>query len=437
MLRSVSDETIIMLPQTNEPSATPQDNEHQPPCSSPDTKSTKPSASYPHWHDLVAGAAAGLGARALTAPLDLIKIRRQLESSSNGSSHHTVRNKGSVLSTAHSFVDGEWKLIHHLRSIAEREGGIRSLFRGNVAASYLWMGYSVVQFWVYGYSSEYLRWYYHSIRSNGNVTPSRHLDHDIRTTSIIGFASGAIAGICGTLLTYPFDLCRTVFAARGIFPIAASNVTWSRHTTILAKESQRKYLERRAPKTLREFSRQLYEQKGVRGFFAGSSPAILSIIPYMGLNFALHDVFVSLNRDPSEENSSGRGSVVSGVAGMGAGVISKFLVYPLDTVKKRLQAQAFWGSGVSEMRNTNFNSLLAQHRSSEVMNVPHQKKAMPVVYEGMIDCFIQILRREGSAAFYKGLIPSLLKSSVSTGASFWLFAFSKNVLRSVHDSMHD
>ena len=416
---SAENNARTMPPQTDS-SATPQDDHLQTPRS---THSAKPStASYPHWHDVVAGAAAGLGARALTAPLDLIKIRRQLESSFVDS-NPSLRHKGNVLSTAHFYVDGEWKLLPHLYSIAKREGGIRSLFRGNVAASYLWMGYSIVQFWVYGYSSEYLRRHYNDTQA------------DIRTTTIIGFTSGGIAGIAGTLLTYPFDLCRTIFAARGIFPIAASNVAWSRHTTTLAAESRRRYLERRAPRTLRDFSKELYQQRGWRGFFAGSGPAILSIVPYMGLNFALHDAFVSWNRDPSCVNNR-EGSVLSGVAGMGAGVISKFLVYPLDTVKKRLQAQAFWGSSVSETRDTNVNNVLSRNRTMEARNTPAQKKPTSLVYEGMMDCFRQILRREGVAAFYKGLMPSLLKSSVSTGASFWLFTFSKNVLRSVHDSTH-
>ncbi|KAL7518484.1 hypothetical protein ACHAWX_003304 [Stephanocyclus meneghinianus] len=409
----------IMAPQTDS-SSTPRDDPLQTPCSTDSIK--PPPTSYPHWHDVVAGAAAGLGARVLTAPLDLIKIRRQLESSSVDS-NPSLRHKRRVLSTAHSYVDGEWKLLSHLYSIAKREGGLRSLFRGNVAASYLWMGYSVVQFYVYGHASEYLRSHYHDEHAQ-----------DVRTTTVVGFTSGAVAGIAGTLLTYPFDLCRTVFAARGIFPIAASNVAWSRHTTDLAAESRRRYSERRAPRTLREFSNELYRQRGWRGFFAGSGPAILAIVPYMGLNFALHDVFVSLHRDPSRENDRG-GSFLSGVAGMGAGVISKFLVYPLDTVKKRLQAQAFWGSSVSETKNTHFDNALPQHRNTlEARNTLVQQKPTQVAYEGMIDCFRQILRREGVAAFYKGLIPSLLKSSVSTGASFWLFTFSKNVLRSLHDS---
>lgn len=402
-------------------------------------QSTKKQPTYPHWHDLLAGAAAGLGARCITAPLDLIKIRRQLQSSESSASA-IAGKKSNIVSSTNSYINGEWKLFRHLHSIAEKEGGIRSLFRGNVAASYLWMGYSVVQFWVYGYCSEYLRQYYNTLCMDGKIVkPECDFCNELRTTGIISFTSGAVAGICGTMVTYPFDLCRTIFAARGIYPIAASNVTWSERTTRLASESQRQYAERKAPKTLSDFSRELYEQKGFRGFFAGSFPAILSIVPYMGLNFALHDILVSLNQ-PSTDKSS-KGSFISGVAGMGAGVISKFLVYPLDTVKKRLQAQAFWGGSTAETKNVNYKSPVPQNKNTlrqkklvGALNVSTQKKPAPILYKGMVDCFKQVLMREGAAGFYKGLFPSLLKSSVSTGASFWLFTFSKNVLRSIHDS---
>ena len=127
------------------------------------TAAQSTSQSYdPHWHDLIAGAAAGLGARAITAPLDLLKIRRQLAPSS---------------SSIASIVSGEWKIYDGLHSIAKKEGGVRSLFRGNVAASYLWMGYSMTEFWVYGHASKCLRRRY----ADGN---------DVKLSAAIGFAAG-------------------------------------------------------------------------------------------------------------------------------------------------------------------------------------------------------------------------------------------------------
>jgi solute carrier family 25 thiamine pyrophosphate transporter 19 len=365
---------------------------------------------YPHWHDIIAGAVSGLGARCITAPLDLLKIRRQLQPSD---------------ATAVSGRDltGELNIFHNLSKIAEREGGIKSLFRGNVAASYLWMGYSVSQFWVYGYASEYLSERYDSKNPND----------DNHVTTAISFTSGAFAGLCATAVTYPFDLCRTIFAARGLYPVAASNVTWSEYTTNLAAVNQGQ-LQLRPPKTLREFAQRLYQQRGFKGFFAGSAPGFLQIVPYMGLNFALHDLFVT---------KIGSDSKASGIAGMGAGAVSKLLVYPLDTVKKRLQAQAFWNKSVDNVstnRITSYNSaLLRDERNSRkvvgAVNKGVQKRQSEVfAYDGMFDCFQQITKRESISALYKGLVPSLLKSSVSTGASFWLFTLTTNVLRSTHGS---
>ena len=379
---------------------------------------------YPHWHDFIAGAAAGVGARAFTAPLDLLKIRLQLEQPSSN-----VTNK---VSTKRVGAAAEWHIFQHLHSIAEKEGGIRSLFRGNVAASYLWMGYSVTQFWLYGYTSEYLHQQYDSLITNEH-------NSDVKISGAISFTSGAISGTCATVITYPFDLCRTIFAARGL-TIPASNVTWSNHTTNLASMNQQ-YVQRRPPKTLSEFAHQMYQQKGIKGFYAGSTPGLLQIVPYMGLNFALHDMLMMV-----AESSDSR---LSGMVGMGAGVISKFLVYPLDTVKKRLQAQAFWSPTIGDgtmRKSTKYNDALPKNASmysnrkrvivgavNRGVASAHQPSG-PVVYHGMVDCFQQIAKREGMSAFYKGLTPSLIKSAASTGASFWLFTLTRNVLRSVHDS---
>lgn len=394
-----------------------------------------PSRSYPRWHDIVAGAAAGLGARAITAPLDLLKIRRQLSppSSSTSAKHfHPIIASNNTKTT--SFVGGELKLFDEISAIAKKEGGIRSLFRGNVAASYLWMGYSVSQFCIYGQTSDYLQTQFNSWQ---NKHPNQ--ENNISISSAISFTSGAIAGVCATIVTYPFDLARTVFAARGILPIPASNVTWSKHTTELASLRHQHFIHRRPPRTIQEFAREMYERKGLRGFYAGSIPGLLQIIPYMGINFAVHDALMLL---------SGRGSdsSVSGSAGMGAGVISKLLVYPLDTVKKRLQAQAFWGSKPKASTSTNYKMAIPSNRrvlSSNTRALHKSNGPMkynggggPVLYDGMIDCFKQISKREGVAAFYKGLVPSLLKSSASTGASFWLFTLTRNTLRSIHDSDH-
>ena len=79
---------------------------------------------YPSWHNIVAGAAAGAGARFFTAPLDLIKIRRQLVSSATTAAGASGFASFTPLGLFYSF-----------RDIVRNEGGLSSLFRGNLAAT--------------------------------------------------------------------------------------------------------------------------------------------------------------------------------------------------------------------------------------------------------------------------------------------------------------
>lgn len=282
----------------------------------------------PHWHKVVAGAVAGGGARLFTAPLDLLRIRRQLFPSSTSSNMFTS-----------------------LYNIASTEGGIRALFRGNVPATFLWVGYSAVQFSVYDYSSHIL--------SSFAMEPNA-----------VAFASGASAGVCATLATYPLDICRTTFAAQGLKSSSPSSSF-------------------RSPKSMLEFARTMYRQHGWKGFFAGSGPAVVQIIPYMGLNFSLYEFLV---------NSQYATVGMSGMAGAVAGGVSKIATYPVDTVKKRMQVQAVSGK---------------QH------------------YRNMVDCLITIIQTEGFKTLYNGLVPSVAKNTIATGLSFAFFTLTMHSLSDV------
>lgn len=75
------------------------------------------------------------------------------------------------------------------------------------------------------------------------------------------------------------------------------------------------------------------------GFYAGLSPAIVGITPYMGLNFALYESFKNVAELPFFKSSKkdDSSSFVLGLKSLGkkgvcgglAGGLSKFIVYPL------------------------------------------------------------------------------------------------------------
>lgn len=134
----------------------------------------------------------------------------------------------------------------------------------------------------------------------------------------------------------------------------------------------------------------------------------------MGINFAVYDHLVRMSKLHNV------GSV--GAAGSIAGGTSKLIVYPMDTVKKRLQAQSFGRENVAIQTISGAGGSSGTGRYK---------------YTGMIDCLATITKEEGFSALYKGLAPTVMKSMIATGVSFACFAFSKNVLESIYDSSYN
>jgi len=344
---------------------------------------------YPQWHNIVAGGVAGAGARLFTAPLDLVRIRAQLE-------RKDIYPRPSIK--------------NRMMNIYKAEGGIKALFRGNLAASYLWIGYTAVQFSVYGRINETLE----DIRQEEEVfiqnqvriqaqqekSPSDAAAWRYQLTTIkllanptiVAFVSGAGAGLCATIATYPFDITRTIFAARGV--VTQQQQLQKVHSTTTTTF--------RPPSTIVECAKSMYQIHGIRGFYAGAAPAVVQTIPYMGLNFAIYDFLITQG-----ENDRSKSIGLSGYAGSISGATSKIIVYPLDTVKKRIQIQSVFGSAST---------------TTVLYN-----------YSGMWDCLATMIRTEGIQGLYRGLFPSVLKSTLGSGLSFTFFRTTKNLLENIHD----
>ena len=418
------------------------------------TTTTAIAKTYPQWHSAVAGAAAGAGSRLLTAPLDLLRIRRQLQldhppatsisaaaftDAIKSAGHKPVGAKAidaarasaaaaAAESARHPILE-RFPLLSSLAKIAREEGGVRSLFRGNVAATYLWITYAAVQFSLYSRTSDFISSFAvpspppsiptapnravigapgNSDNNAGGIGdapfslpgPIRHAMSGIASSKTsVAFVAGATAGLAATLTTYPFDLCRTTFAAKGICATvadASTKATTNAAATSAGAAASASSSGLAPPQSLLGFAKCMYQRQGIRGFYAGAGPAAVQIIPYMGINFALYDYFT---RTFDSKSVGG-----AGLAGTIAGGTSKFLVYPMDTIKKRLQAQATIG---------------LNHRQ----------------YKNMADCAMTMLKEEGLASFYRGLAPTVLKSCSATGLTFAFFTFTKNMLEATHDSL--
>lgn len=228
---------------------------------------------------VVCGGTAGLVARFFIAPLDVLKIRLQLQSTER-------RYRG---------------IVHGFRTIV-REEGVRGLWKGNASAELLYVTYSGVQFLAYQQCTDFL-----STRRRGGGGETKRVGH--------AFIAGAVAGAVATTATYPFDLLRTRFAAQG------------------SQREQRIYL------GVAQALRHVVAEEGARGLYRGLGASVAQIVPYMGLLFGTYEPCRRVLEGHVFHGTLGEGWAAGAAAGFIAGTASKTGVFPLDVVRKRLQVQ--------------------------------------------------------------------------------------------------
>ncbi|KAK4989646.1 mitochondrial thiamine pyrophosphate transporter [Elasticomyces elasticus] len=304
---------------------------------------------------VLAGALAGLTSRFCISPLDVVKIRLQLQthSLSDPLSHPPANLYGPVYKGT----------LSTLKTIL-REEGVTGLWKGNVPAEILYLTYGSLQFLTYRTTTQLL-----------STLPLA----DRLPNAGTSFIAGAVAGSVATSATYPLDLLRTRFAAQGHDKIYAS---------------------------LLSSVRDIYRFEGPTGFFRGLSAGIGQIVPYMGLFFSAYETLKSLFSTPTSPlypilSPYGLNDAAAGVL---ASVSSKTAVFPLDTVRKRLQVQ-----GPSRTRYI--------HRN------------IPLYERGVLATIAEVARTEGRRGLYRGLSVSLMKAAPASAVTMWTYERAMTVMR--------
>lgn len=100
-----------------------------------------------------------------------------------------------------------------------------------------------------------------------------------------------------------------------------------------------------------------------------------------------------LNESPRGQGEEALENVACGAI---SGIVGKYIEYPFDTVKVRLQSQP-------------------EH--------------FPLQYAGPLDCFKQSLRREGFLGLYRGISAPLVGAAVETSSLFFSYQVTQDILR--------
>ncbi|XP_018417046.1 PREDICTED: mitochondrial thiamine pyrophosphate carrier [Nanorana parkeri] len=229
-----------------------------------------------------AGSLSGLVTRACISPLDVIKIRFQLQ----------IERL-----TGHG-VHGKYSGIAQAVRLILKEEGLPGFWKGHVPAQLLSVCYGAVQFM----SFEVLTEVFHTSTSLDTRAPAVH------------FLCGGLAACSATLTVQPLDTLRTRFAAQG---------------------------EPKVYKTLRYAIVTMFKTEGFFTFYRGLCPTLLAVFPYAGLQFSSYNLLKKVWNASSPPSHDKRGNLKNLLCGSGAGVISKTVTYPLDLIKKRLQIGGF------------------------------------------------------------------------------------------------
>jgi solute carrier family 25 thiamine pyrophosphate transporter 19 len=261
------------------------------------------------WKDLLSGAVAGCASRFVVAPLDVLKIRFQLQN------EQSVRQAwGQPLVSA---SDRRYTGVLQALGRIVREEGWTALYKGNVPALAMVVPYAAVQF---GTFYQMRQWWNLLFRAEtGDV--QRYMG---TAASVV---SGALSGLTASVVVYPLDLLRTRLAVQR---------------------------EPRLYNGLLDAIRTIWVKEGARGFYAGLEPTIVEIVPYVALQFYFYERLRHFRARQviQQQAESGRfqseneavASAESLFIGAITGTAAKWCTLPLDNARKRMQVQSLLSS---------------------------------------------------------------------------------------------
>ncbi|XP_065359414.1 calcium-binding mitochondrial carrier protein SCaMC-2 isoform X3 [Calliphora vicina] len=291
------------------------------------------------WRHLAAGGVAGAVSRTCTAPLDRIKVFLQVQTHKTG-------------------------ISDSLRYML-REGGLRSMWRGNGINVLKIAPESAIKFAAYEKIKRLIR-------------------GDDKRQMTIGerFMAGAAAGGISQTAIYPMEVLKTRLALRKT----------GQYSGIL------------------DAAKKIYVHEGLRSFYRGYIPNMLGIIPYAGIDLAVYE---TLKKNYlSSHNTEQPSFLVLLACGSASSTLGQVCSYPLALVRTRLQAQV----------------VLKSKQSGSPMGGIPLKQAGAGNDDNMFGVFRKILRTEGICGLYRGITPNFIKVLPAVSISYVVYEYSSRCL---------
>jgi solute carrier family 25 (adenine nucleotide translocator) protein 4/5/6/31 len=170
---------------------------------------------------------------------------------------------------------------------------------------------------------------------------------------LVNMASGGLAGAGSLCIVYPLDYARTRLAS----DVGSGQKSFNGLSDCLIKTAK--------------------GPSGVLGLYNGFGVSVAGIIPYRGVYFGMFDTLAGINPFRNDKGIVGLASKFA--IAQATAITAGYASYPFDTIRRRLQMQS-------------------------------EKPVEEWLYKGTMDCFVKIMKDEGTSALFKGAGANALRT---------------------------
>ncbi|KAL4968428.1 calcium-binding mitochondrial carrier protein [Aspergillus stella-maris] len=308
----------------------------------------------------IAGGIAGAVSRTATAPLDRLKVYLIAKTGPKSPAANAAKEGAPIKAAGRASKS----LADAVRELW-RAGGIRSLFAGNGLNVVKVMPESAIKFGAYESAKRAFA------RLEGHNDPKR-----LKPTS--QFLSGGCGGMVAQCFVYPLDTLKFRMQCEVVEGGLKGN-------QLIAATAQK-----------------VWNKNGIFGFFRGLPLGLIGMFPYAAIDLSTFEYLKrtllarKARQHGCHEDDVPLSNFATGAIGALSGGASASVVYPLNVLRTRMQAQG---------------------------TVLH-----PTTYNSVMDVARKTVQSEGFRGFYKGLTPNLLKVAPAVSISYVVYENSKRML---------
>jgi len=197
-----------------------------------------------------------------------------------------------------------------------------------------------------------------------NLFPNYNSNTDFWKSMMAKLTSGGLAGAIANTICYPFDFARTRLASD-------------------VKKGGGQF------KGIGDCILTTVRQQGLTGLYTGWTVTVMGAFVYRAGQLGLFKQIQDLN--PYQADKGTLGAVSSFVSVTVARTVIMPFNYPFDTVRRRMMLES-------------------------------EKSIANRQYKGSLDCFFQVLKKEGLGGMYKGMVPELFRG---VGGSLVIVAYDR------------